>query len=198
MRSLWYPIFLVILIWTLHGCTTLRQTVPHTTYDVEALTHWTLAAKIGWRSSNNNGSAYLDWQQQGDQYEIRLSGPLGQGTNLLKGNSSRVILTTHKNQKFYANKLEDLVQRHSDVPLPIYHLFAWIRGIPKNPNLVTNDHTVDSGIKRFTEAGWTIHTERYRLVDGYWLPHKLVLRQDKMRLTIVVNSWSALSALASS
>ena len=62
---------------------------------------WHIKGKIGIKQGDEGGSAYLDWIQSQDSFHITLSGPLGQGTTIISGNTS-VAQSANSNVRFIA------------------------------------------------------------------------------------------------
>jgi len=54
--------------------------------------HWQLSGKIGLRGPQLAESAYLNWRQCGDTFDIRISGPLGQTVAKIDGHGAQLRL----------------------------------------------------------------------------------------------------------
>ena len=59
---------------------------------ITPLDAWQINGKIGIRSEKESGSAVVFWLQRQDYFDIRLSGPLGQGSTRLIGRQGAVSL----------------------------------------------------------------------------------------------------------
>ena len=60
---------------------------------LEQLDDWAFNGRIAVRDQQNEGwNASLRWQQQGDHFDIRLSGALGQGAMRIHGDAALAIL----------------------------------------------------------------------------------------------------------
>ena len=54
---------------------------------LNTLDHWELKGRIGFVSERESGSASLYWQQNQDEYELKIVAPLGMGSLVVVGNS---------------------------------------------------------------------------------------------------------------
>ena len=73
-----------------------------------ALTHWQLAGKVGIRTPEEGHSANLDWQQDGDDYHMLITGPLGAGRTTLVRDADGVRLSSSEGD-FEAPDAESLM-----------------------------------------------------------------------------------------
>ena len=65
---------------------------------VNQLQAFKVSGKVGFIQDKKGGSASLDWQQQGQQYQVRLYGPFGSESVTLQGNSQYIVLTRANGQ----------------------------------------------------------------------------------------------------
>ena len=56
---------------------------------------WQITGKLGLKTPEDSGSATLQWLQRQSYFDIRLSGPLGQGASRLIGRPGATELTCH-------------------------------------------------------------------------------------------------------
>ncbi len=149
-----------------------------------AIKQWQISGKIGIRSEQQSESAYLNWQQCGEYYDIRLSGPLGQGAARLRGSPQQVSLKTSK-QVSHADNPEQLLQQQLGWSIPVTQLFYWVRGIP-SPAHSYRSSSDNSG---FEQAGWHISYQRLQQVDGITLPAKAIARHPRLKVTLLLKNW---------
>lgn len=148
------------------------------------LSHWQLSGKLGIRSQQKTQSAYLNWQQCGEFFDIRLSGPLGQGGARLKGSGQAVTLQTADNTSS-ASDPEQLLQQQLGWSMPISQLHYWVRGIP-SPN---QDYQRTPGNDGFEQAGWHISYQRLQKVGKLTLPAKAIASHPRLKLTLLLKNW---------
>ena len=198
------------LLAALLGCSTQPPLTPPTltpptidTWDryharLQGLQHWQLNGKLGVRiaeegaeSPPRGGSAYLHWQQHPDDYAIRLSGPLGQGTTWIKGSPAGVYLEQAGQAPLRADTPEALVSQTLGWDLPISDLFYWVRGIPAPRAPVAGLEKNDSGsLSQLEQSGWQLAFSRYNAVGPWQLPGKIVAVRGGLRLTLIIKDWA--------
>lgn len=156
---------------------------------VEPLEHWELQGKIGVRSERESGSGTLYWVQHQDQYDIRLSGPLGRGATQMQGDAQGIVLDIAGQPTMYAASAEILLEQQIGWRLPVEHLLWWVRGLPApdSPSRLQLDS--ESRLGRLNQAGWTIEYSRYQNVGELQLPQRIQLSGHDVLLTLVVTRW---------
>lgn len=154
---------------------------------VEALNAWELIARVGLRTPDEATSANLDWRQTPYHYRLLLSGPFGSGRSTLEGREGRVSLTTPEG-RFEAESPEALLQEQLGWSLPVSALDHWIRGLP-----AAGRHELERDARgyprRLRQAGWEIDYRDWTWANGLWLPRRLVMTHDLLRVILVINEW---------
>ena len=126
----------VLCLIMLSACSTLQQpsSQPDTTLDALANNHaiqqWSVSGKVGLRNGKQAHSAYLNWRQCGETFDIRLSGPLGQLAAHLTGDSKQVYLVTSDKQHYTADNASALLEQQLGWALPMEQLRYWLLGLP--------------------------------------------------------------------
>ena len=156
---------------------------------VTPLVHWTLQGNLGVRAPNESGSGTLFWLQQQDQYDIRLSGPLGRGATRIQGSDAGVTLEIAGQPPATADSAEALLEQQIGWRLPVEHLLWWVRGLPAPDSPSRLQLNPDSQLARLAQAGWTVEYSRYQQVEGMQLPQRLQLSGHDMLLTLVITRW---------
>ena len=157
------------------------EPIPNTEGNA-AISAWQLSGKLGLRSEGKAHSGYLNWQQCGDDYRIRVSGPLGQGAASLAGNSFRATLRS-RNSEVTASNPEQLLQQQLGWSIPVAQLQYWIRGIPA-PN--QNYRLIEEQLQ---QAGWLLSYRRWQQVDQYQLPAKMTATHPRAKVTLIIKDW---------
>lgn len=188
-----------ILVLTASGCALLTKPVKvapgvdnpkawqaHQT-KLDTLQRWSLQGRaatgklLGW-------SGNLNWQQNGAQFDVRLSGPIGTGGFRAQGNLSLVKIRT-KDKTFYTNRPNRLVTRLLGWSFPLQGLRFWALGLPYpgQPAAVAVDN--NGLLKQLVQQGWRISYESYQRVDDMHLPKKIVLTDGSNIIKLVVDRW---------
>jgi outer membrane lipoprotein LolB len=155
---------------------------------LEALETWVLIGKASLRTPQDATSANLDWSQTPHYYRLLISGPFGSGRSTLEGREGRFSLTTAEG-RFEAETPEALMEQQLGWSLPVSSLSDWIRGLPAEQS----EHRLEEDRLGFPDTlqqdGWTINYRDWTRVEGLWLPRRLVMEYDELRVTLVVTDW---------
>ncbi|SEK57873.1 lipoprotein insertase outer membrane protein LolB [Halomonas daqiaonensis] len=149
---------------------------------------WVLVGKVGLRTPEESTSANLDWSQHPHYYRLLISGPFGSGRSTLEGREGRFSLTTGEG-RFEAETPEALMEQQLGWSLPVSALSDWIRGLPADNSayrLVEDDLGFPL---RLEQDGWEIEYRDWERVVDLWLPRRLVMTYDDLRVTLVVTEW---------
>ncbi|MDT7764697.1 MAG: outer rane lipoprotein LolB, partial [Mycobacterium sp.] len=84
------------------------------------------------------------------------------------------------------------IQERLGFELPLNNLRYWLLGVPDPGvafDLTRNDQ---DRAAQLTQAGWTVTYDKYMMVGGDWLPARMVLLRDTVRVRIAVDHWDGL------
>ena len=192
--------FILILAVVLAGCAELQLFTPPQQAETSAwelhraalanLERWSITGRLAIQSGQEGWSATLHWDQDNENYTLRLIAPLGQGTYQLYGDNHEVSLLTAENKIYQADDPETLLQQNLGWSVPVAGLKYWIKGIPQPginmENLVVNK---DGRMTDLQQSGWRISILRYSDFNGTQLPSKLFMQNDRFKLRLVVQDW---------
>lgn len=169
-----------------HGDPALWQT--HKT-QLSTLDAWQIEGKVAIRSAEDSASGSVFWLQRQDYFDIRISGPMGQGASRLTGRPGLVELEVANQGRFKAATPEALLEQQLGWRLPVSHLSWWIRGLPApdNPSQIVLDD--NSRLARLRQDGWVIEYSRYALHNDNWLPERIKMVGHDLDITFVIKSW---------
>jgi outer membrane lipoprotein LolB len=150
---------------------------------------WQLQGRIALTHGDQGWHANLLWQQQSTAYQLKVSGPLGQGGFQLTGNEAGVVLVDAEGNSSFASDVDALLLQATGWELPVLGLRYWVRGLPV-PDVEARRVYDESGqLSRLEQSGWSIDYQRYQLVEGAAVPSKLQLERDGIRVRMVINQW---------
>ena len=195
--------FIVIALFVLPSCQSLSvnnstEINKSTKFDITALeaklqklNKWAATGVIGIRYNGKADSANYVYSQNGDDFSIKLYGPLGIGSIEVKGNDKEAIFVDNKGKKTQANNVESLMMQKLGWFVPVEGLKSWIKGIPvsdKDTNRQVGDNNLTEVL---LEKGWEIDYSDYKMFDEkYPLPTKIKMTRDDLYLKIIVKSWA--------
>jgi outer membrane lipoprotein LolB len=155
--------------------------------DPAQLTHWLAEGKMGLRVADRGGNLYFTWQQEGTQYTLTLSGPLGAGRTELVGTPEGVVLRNSDTGEVSASSPELLLEAVTGYQAPVSYLAHWLKAQPATRNAVI-EKDEEGRARKITEDGWTAIFAAWD--TGYpALPQKILITGPDTRLTVIISRW---------
>ncbi len=151
---------------------------------------WGMSARIAVRLQDGGWQAGIRWRQQNEHYELDLLDPFQRKMAKLNGGPYWVNLTTSKGQTARAANAESLLAKMLGYSLPVAGLRYWVRGIP-DPQAKVDELQLDAvgrliGLK---QSGWKVDYQRYQDSIQLAMPEKFTLKNQLVKVKVVVNSW---------
>ncbi|WP_250655029.1 lipoprotein insertase outer membrane protein LolB [Alkalimarinus coralli] len=194
-----------LLLLLLQGCastieTPLTLTEPvnwrETVAAVSAIDSWEISGKIGVRVPERIDSAVINsWKQKEAQFTIDLSSTIfGLGATRIEGNPNYISMTESGEEPVISRHPRQLIQQHIGWPLPIEQLRYWVKGIPapvQSPDDKVEELKFDSQgqLSQLVQNGWQVNYSKYTPSRSVSLPGKVVLRQQQVKITVIINDW---------
>ncbi len=153
------------------------------------LNQWQLSGKLGVRTASEAGSATLEWEEQGENYTVYLTGPFGQSLASIQGMPGQVIMNVPDEGVLMGSSLEELVYRQTGWVIPFRLLQYWVKAVPapgEYSDLQLNDM---NRLQSLNQAGWTIAFDRFGITSGYELPGRLKLQKGDIKVTLLIRRW---------
>ncbi|MCW9023504.1 MAG: lipoprotein insertase outer membrane protein LolB [Gammaproteobacteria bacterium] len=174
-----------------------QVTWEHRQVQLAEMQQWRLSGRLSITTDIEAWHLDVNWQQQDDQYDIRLSGPLGAGQVRLSGSQAGVYL--HDDDKVYfSQEADSLLREHTGVSMPVTSLMYWVRGLP-NPHMPdVNVSQLDEygRLANLKQDGWVVEMKRYVKVNNLQLPNKLFIKgQPDIEVRMIVDDWQLSSSL---
>ncbi len=183
----------ILLLLLLGACNTTQQQPVLPANSLETLSNnsdiqqWSLRGKVGLRNNKEAHSAYLNWSQCGEDFDIRLSGPLGQGAAHLIGDAEQVSLTTSDKQQFSASSASQLLEQQLGWSLPVEQLRYWLRALP-DPGHAYQANSPGQALG-FVQQAWSLSYPRMTEQPPYQLPSRIIAEQTPVKVTLVIKEW---------
>jgi len=162
---------------------------PENPHSRTELSCWALTGKLGYKTPQDTGSAYLNWAQKNSQFVINLSGPLGSGAVKIVGETDGDVTIYSGKKKAQGTDAKALFNQTFGWELPLPQLFYWIKGVaaPTNPiEQAIYNHPQE--LSQLSQGGWSINFSRY---NAQGLPGKIVATTLDLQLIFIINEWDA-------
>lgn len=149
---------------------------------------WRLAGRLAVSARGEGGSGRIEWQQRGDDFEIRLSAPVtGKSWTLVQADGG-VVLDGLEGGARRGDDAEALLAEVTGWRIPVDALSAWARGA-RAPGPAGIEFGPDGLPALITQHGWTVE---YREWDGGEpaRPRRIFARRDaQTSVRLVIESW---------
>ena len=152
-------------------------------------TDWQLNGRIALTHGEQGWHASLLWQERADGYQLKLSGPLGQGGFQLAGDEHGVVLVDAEGHSSFARDGDALLLQATGWRLPVVGMRYWVRGLPVPGTGATPEYDEAGHLSRLEQSGWTIKYHNYQLVKGAAVPSKIQLARDDVSVRLVIKQW---------
>ena len=191
----------VLLLMTslLSGCANraaLKTYIRPAQYDAPFSFNGRVSIKRGLDISN----ASLRWvhNPEEEEDEILILEPLGQTIARIHRDVQGATLEAQG--RFYVSQdVESLTQQVLGWTLPLSWLTHWIVGLPAevkpvvlnevNENVAEVQRDARKQVTMLKQAGWEIHYTRYASATANSLPTRLLMKKDKLEMTILIDEW---------
>ncbi len=160
--------------------------------EMASIDNWQLKGKLAYRNDADSGSAWFDWTQHGDNFNIYLSGPFGVGTVQINGNAQAITLSQPGEIDISSHSSNALTQRLFGWQLPVEQMRYWVRGIPARSlsARVIKTFNEEGLLDTLQEDGWQLNISRYQAGPRGSLPGKIKGNNDELAFTLLLKAWS--------
>ena len=175
------------------GCASQPGERATATADPAALEHWQVVGKLGYRSPDKNGRAWIDWRQQKDTYQVRLTGPFGAGATEIRGDGDSAVLSQSGEQDVTAASGEALSAELFGWPFPVTELRYWIRGLSAPSSRADSTANPDGTLSTLSQRGWQLQFSDYGARERWRLPGRIRGHNGDYGFTLVIKTWQPLT-----
>lgn len=148
-----------------------------------------LKGRLAVAAGKEGFNARLRWEQQGANSSLALDGPMGVGGVRIMSNGSELEVLNSRGQRLDSEAARTEIETRLGFEPPLASLRYWVLGVP-NPAMPAEE-TLDSQqrLERLVQDGWDIEYLSYSAFDGKWLPVRMTLRRDDVRVRVFVDGW---------
>lgn len=192
-------VLLCFFILLLAGCanpTRINESVDSQFHQqkLATLSHWKIKGRLAFKSPEEKVSAYINWQQQDQSYQLSLNTFIGINIMKMEGNLGYAMIEAD-DQTFTDKQASTLIQRVTGWNIPVESLALWIKGQhTEQDNVVFSDSGLLASLtaKCTACAPWQLTYSNYKQVDGVLLPHMIQLDNtidSRNQIKIKITSW---------
>lgn len=158
--------------------------------EIAAIQQFSLKGRIGVQSENKGFSGGLTWQHDKATDEVLLFSPLGGQVASIKKTVTQVVLMDEKGNSITETDAETLTQKTLGWKLPLAGLADWALGRPTNSNIFAKTLDEQGHLITLKQDGWDIEYQNYSTQYGHFLPSKILLKNEKASLKLLIEEWN--------
>jgi outer membrane lipoprotein LolB len=159
---------------------------------LQARAHFELRGRVAVSTGHDGFNANLRWAQDGAHSQLTLEGPLGVGAvQVSTSGEDLTVVAANGTHLDSAAAHAELAARLGFDP-PLASLRYWIQGVPDPSQNATEElDAAQQRLRSLAQGGWRIDYPEYRAVGVEWLPGRLTLQREAVRVKMVVDDWQS-------
>jgi len=158
---------------------------------LQSLERFELKGRVAVAAGGEGFNARLRWSQVGSRTNMSLDGPLGTGGVQVTSDGSALSVVTSSGQHMDSDAARSELRSRLGFDPPLSSLRYWILGVPEPGPPAQESLDTQQRLATLQQNGWQISYTDYTAVNGGWLPSKLTLQRDNVRLRVVVDGWNS-------
>ncbi len=180
---------LLLVILSLQGCADIpiQSGEPYQLREREPLyqlANWAFEGRLSVSDNKESLSASIEWIHAPHQDEIKLSGPLGQGAVIITLRDKRIVLDRGSDKIESSEDAHLFIEQQLGISIPMDALRYWVLGLPQP---AIERQTLFDG---FEQQKWRVHYLQMQKLAQGWLPRKLHVEHEEIKLKLVIDNWS--------
>jgi outer membrane lipoprotein LolB len=179
------------------GCATLphpQAAAPPASWEqrlpaLQAIAGFELDGRVAASDGHQGFSAGLRWQQRDGAATIDLSAPLGFGAAHIEQSAQGLSVTTSKGVTLTQDAASHELAATLGFEPPLNSLRYWVLGA-SDPNFPAQESVDDQQrLTHLEQDGWLVDLADYAPVGQQWLPRRVTVSRQSLRLRLVVDTW---------
>lgn len=154
-----------------------------------SITAWEMSGAIAAKNKQKGWAASINWiQNNSNQYQIRLMGPMGGGSIIIEKKASRI--TYRDGSKTIAStNADELLQKQTGVRLPVRNLFYWVRGLPAPGRVESSSYDAARHLTYLKQSGFKVSYSDYTSDKFVMLPQKIIVEGNGVTIKLIIKNW---------
>ena len=153
---------------------------------------WNLQGRVALSNGQRGGSGRIDWQQDGDAYQVALSAPVTRQSWRIEGEAGSARLEGLEGGPRSGPDATQLLREATGWEIPVQALASWVRGARATQGGPAQlQFAGDGRLARLQQDGWTLDYGDWRQQPaGVELPMRINAGRGEARVRLVVDDWS--------
>lgn len=150
-------------------------------------TNWTLRGRVALSAGRQGGSGRIEWRQQGEDFDLRLTAPVTGKSWLLSRRGARVRLEGMEGGPREGGDAQALLLEATGWRIPVDSLRDWVRGA-RTRGEGRLDFDAEGRPALLQQGGWAIEFRDWRPGDPSQ-PGRIYARQGDASVRLVIDAW---------
>jgi outer membrane lipoprotein LolB len=164
---------------------------PERRAQLQTLESYALQGRVAVAAGSEGFSARLHWQQQGARTSLALDGPLGVGGVRVVADGSALNVTNSQGTALDSDAARAELRTRLGFDPPLASLRYWVLGVPDPAMPATENLDAQQRLASLSQDGWDIQYTDYVNSAGAWLPRRLSIQREGVRVRLIVDDWHA-------
>jgi len=154
-----------------------------------------LKARVAVAAGQEGFNARLRWAQAGAHSQLSLDGPLGVGGAQVDFDGTTLSVRTSRGQHLSDAAARGELETRLGFEPPFQSLKFWIQGVP-DPGSPADEVLDDQQrLASLRQGDWQIDYGNYANTHGQWLPERMTLQREGVRVRLLIDEWSSQTQL---
>lgn len=150
--------------------------------------NWQLVGRIAISDGRDGGSGRLQWEQEGQRFEVTLNAPVTRRSWRLRGDPDWARLEGLDGGPFEGPEAGSLLLERLGWEVPLPELGDWVRGLAGDGGRMQYG---ESGLPLLLEqGGWRIEYRDWLQVGELAMPRRVFARRAERTVRLTVDTWS--------
>jgi outer membrane lipoprotein LolB len=150
-----------------------------------------LNGRIAVAAAQEGFNAKLRWQQLGARSQLALDGPLGVGGVRITSDNNALNVINARGEHLESDAARSEIASKLGFEPPLESLRYWVLGVPDPVHPAEEVLDADKRLATLRQEGWQIDYGGYSAVRGEWLPSRMTLKREDVRVRLLVDGWGS-------
>jgi outer membrane lipoprotein LolB len=150
--------------------------------------HWSMSGRLSVSAAGEGGSGRIEWDQRGEDFEIRLSAPVTRKSWRLLWRDGLATLEGLDDGPRQGPDPEALLEEATGWRIPVSALSAWARGA-RAAGAASVEFSPEGLPALISQQGWVVEYREWDQADPA-MPRRVFASQDQASVRLVVDSWT--------
>ena len=151
---------------------------------------WQFTGRIAVSTEGRGGSGRIEWSQDGDDFDVRLSAPVTRQSWRLHQAQGKVRLEGLEGGVREGTDAEALLLEATGWRLPVADMAAWVRGVRGAGSPATVEADTQGRPIRLLQSGWQVDYPAWDAATPP-LPVRVHATQGDAKVRLAIEAWSA-------